>query len=67
MLSAINAFEKELLEQLSNVDANTVVEDNKTEPKDASFVPLLSNSTVVLYFDHLKHVTPDDHVESAAR
>ncbi len=29
--------------------------------------PVVVNSTAVLYFDHLVHATPNDHVESAAR
>jgi len=32
-----------------------------------SFIPAIEGSTSVLYFDHLVHGTPDDHVEAAAR
>jgi hypothetical protein len=38
-----------------------------TNGTGAAFVPTLVGSTSVLYFDHLVHGTPDNHVEAAAR
>lgn len=43
-----------------------IVSSNAPLPAEAPGAKLQS-TTVVLYFDHLVHDTPDDHVESRAR
>lgn len=56
----------QLAEQATNLDVGNV-NSSSSDSTGSSFVPTLKNSTAVLYFDHLVHGTPDDHVEAAAR
>jgi len=61
---SISNFEQQLREALEHQPLPSSVVDTEG---DAIDIYKASNATVVLYFDHLHHDTPEDHVETQSR
>jgi hypothetical protein len=57
----MDAFESTLRKRLSSLPLPSATDD------DCSKVFRRPDATVVLFYDHLTHATPDEHVESVAR
>jgi len=58
---SIYNFEQRLMKALEHQPVPSVID------ADALNIYRVSNATVVLYFDHLHHDTPEDHVETQSR